>query len=201
MTDEKAAPVPKNQTLMLSLRTFRLASTTGNIVLFEAKVPRHVPNIIVPEAMAAGCMPVDADEIPAFENKERAKVEFQGDLRRSMVYMAVKAVMDKNDPKQFDGGHVPKHEVISASLGFDVPAKEVREIYQQYTAAAAEGRDYGLHPEAQNVLKVIEADSKAELVELAGEFGLEDKAIKGLTVKEIRKLLLVKLSGVAVSQE
>lgn len=44
-------------------------------------------------------------------------------------------------------------------------------------------------------MRVIEAETKVELVELAEEFGVDKTKAKGLTVRDLRKLLLVKLSG------
>lgn len=183
---------------MISLRTFRLESTKGHIVRFEAKVPRFVPDAIVPEAMAAGCVPTDESEIPFYEDLSRAKVEFQGDIKRSMVYLAIKSLAQKNDSKDFDGGGYPKTKVVADLLGFEVERQMVIDLYQEYQQVTAEGREFALHPASTNILRVIEAGSKAELIELADEFGVPADKAKGLQVRDLRKMLLVKLDGVAV---
>lgn len=182
---------------MLSLRKFRLETTTGHVVLFEANTPRFVPDAAVPEAMKAGCVPAESADIPFYDDLSRAKVEFQGDIRKSMLYLAIRVIAERNDPKEFDGGGVPKHEVVSARLGFDVSRQEVLDVFQQYLQAKSEDREFGLHPQAQNILRVIEAETKAELVELAKEFGVEEKQAKGLSVRELRKFLLTKFNGIA----
>lgn len=181
--------------MMLSLRKHRIASLSGHIVEFEPNVPVFVPDPAVSEAMAAGCVPVDPSDIPFYEDMDRAKVEFQGDVRRSIVYLAIQAIVGANDLKEFDGGGVPRHEAVSTRVGFPVAREEVVATYQMFTAARAEGREFGLHPASANILRVIEADSKAELLELAKEFDVPDKNVSGLTVKDLRKLLLVKFSG------
>lgn len=183
---------------MISLRTFRLETTKGHIVSFVAKEPKFVPDAVVSEAMAAGCVPADESDQPFYDDLSRAHVEFTGDVRKSMLYLAIKSVVDKNDvTKDFDGAGVPKHEAVSAALGFEVFQAEVAAVYQQYLQVLAEDIDFPLHPAAPNIQRVLEAANKAELVELAVEFGNEEKKVKGLSVRDLRKMLLVKLSGVA----
>lgn len=181
----------------ISLRSFRLGTTFGHVIQFEAKVPKNIPDNCVPAAMAAGCVPADESAIPFHEDLERARVEFTGDVRKSMIFLAVKAIAEKNDPKDFDGGGTPKLAVVKEALGLEISRKDLADVYQQYLTVTAEGQEYALHPAAPNILRVIEAGDKAELLELAEEFEVDGAKAKGLTVKDLRKLLLVKFSGVA----
>jgi hypothetical protein len=178
---------------MLSLRNYRLATTLGDVLLFEAGVPREVPPQCVQAAMAAGIAPVDAAGVILPDDSRRASVEFQGDARRSTIYLAIKAIVDDNKPEQFAGG-VPKHDEVSKRLGYTVARDEVGTVYRQFTTAKAEGRDLELHPQAHNIMKVIEADSKDELIELAEEFGMDPK-IKGESSRNIRRAILLKFHG------
>lgn len=180
---------------MISLRNFRLATISGHVIEFEAKVPTYVPDVAVSDAMAAGCVPEHAEETPFFEVADRAKVEFTGGIRNSMLYMAIKSIAERNDAKEFDGGGNPKESVVSSRLGFDVSKKEVIAMYQQYQQVTAENLDFPVHPAADNIMRVINAETKAELVELALEFGLPEAKAKGLVIRDLRKLLLVKLEG------
>lgn len=182
---------------MISLRSFRLETRFGHVLHFEAKKPKFVPDLAVSAAMAAGCVPADGEEAPFHDDLGRARVEFVGDVRKSMIYLAVKQIAEKNDAKQFDGGGTPKTAVVSDMLGFEINRKDLVEVYQTYLTDVKEGTEYQLHPVAPNVLRVIEADSKDELVALADEFGVDAAKAKGLSVKDLRKTLLVKLSGVA----
>lgn len=184
---------------MISLRSFRLATTAGHVMLFEANTPRVVPDDVVQAAMTAGCVPTKEGDAPFYEDLSRVKVEFQGDLRRSTIFLGVKAIVEANETKDFDGGGVPKVDAVSARLGYDVNRKEVIDVYQQYLTAKSNDQEFALHPQAQNILRVIEADDKAELIALAVEFGVEEKKAKGLVVRDLRKLLLTKFSGVAAS--
>lgn len=182
----------------ISLRSFSLSSLTGHSAVFEAGVPKDIPAALVPDAMAAGCVPANEASIPFHDDASRAKVEFVGDVRRSMLYLAVKAVAEKNDSKEFDGGGVPKTAAVVSRLGFEVQRKEVTDIWQEYTEMKAEGLEFTLHAQAQNIAKVIDAGDKAELLELAEEFGLDEAKAKGLQVRDLRKQLLVKLGGISV---
>lgn len=185
--------------LMISLRNFRLETTKGHVVAFTANEPKFVPDAAVSEAMAAGCAPADKADQPFIDDLSRAKVEFTGDVRRSMIYLAIEAVVEKNDvTKDFDGAGVPRHTAVSECLGFEVFQPEVTNIFQQYLQAKSEDVEFALHASAPNIQRVMEAKSKAELVALAVEFGNDEKSAKGLVVRDLRKSLLVKLSGVAI---
>lgn len=182
---------------MVSLRTFTLATTAGHTIPFEAKVPRPVPADAVSEAMAQGCVPSDAADAPFLEDVTRAKVEFQGNTRKAMLYLAVKAVAVRNNPKDFDASNTPKSAVVADRLGYEVNRAEVADAFQQYMHFSSEGIEPALDAQALNAMKVIEAGDKAELLDLADEFGVGKEKAKGLQMRELRKLLLVKLSGVA----
>lgn len=182
---------------MISLRSFTLQTTKGHCIAFEAKAPKYVPPDVVSEAMAQGCVPTDESEIPFIEDVQRSKVEFQGDIRKAMIYIAVKTVIERNNVKDFDGAGVPKTSVVAERIGYEVSRAELLDIYQQYNTIKSEGGEYALNDQAKNAMRVIEAEDKAELVDLAEEFGVAKDKAKGLSVRDLRKLLLVKLSGTA----
>lgn len=184
--------------LMISLRKFRLESTTGHCIQFEPREPVYVPDVAVSDAMKAGCVPAEEADIPFHEDLSRAKVEFVGDVRSSMIYLAIDAIVKRNNSKDFDGGGVPRQALINDTLGFETTRKEIVQVYQQYMQVKAENLEYALHPAAPQILKVLEAGDKGELLELAEEFGVENEKSKGLSVRDLRKLLLVKLSGIGV---
>lgn len=182
--------------LMTSLRTFRLASLSGYTVQFVASEPLNVPEEVVKEAMAQGCVPCDEAGVPSFDDGKRAKVDFQGDLRRSLIYAVIRSLVDENNIKNFDGAGMPKRAVVSNRLGFDVLQKELLEVYRTFTAARADKRELQLHDAVHSVLRVLDASSLAELVDLAEEFGDDRATYKGLLTRDVRKMLLQKFSGI-----
>lgn len=180
--------------IMKSLRSFRLASTTGHVMQIKAGDNNVHPDL-VPEAMQAGLVPADAADAPVFEDLARAKVDFTGEVRKSMIFLAIKTLAEENDVQKFDGGGTPKASVVSDMLGLSVVKRELNDVYQLYLTAKASGEEYQLHPNAPNILRVLEAGSYAELFELGKEFGVTEKAMEGLSVKDTRRLVLVKLNG------
>ena len=182
---------------MISLRTFRLSTTAGYIVNVVAREPFDVPQNAMQAAMEAGCVPVDAEDAPVFEDKSRAVVEFQGDTKRSLVWLVIDSLVKSNNVKDFNGAGKPKHEAVADRLGFTVAQDYVEKIHQEYMTEQSEGTIPNLHPEAQNIIAVIDAQNKAELLELADELAPSVET-KGLTVRDLRRALLMKMSGLAL---
>jgi hypothetical protein len=185
---------------MISLRTFRLATTKGHIILFKAKEPRPVPNDAVTDAMAAGCVPTHPDDAPLFEDLAKAKVEFQGDLRRSIIFLAMEVIAKENNSKQFTAGGRPKTAVMVDRLGFELTDSEIGAAWQDYMTVKGSGDDVQLHPNAIEVMKVLGADSLEGLRAIARQQNINSKELEGVSVRDLRRVLLVKLSGVAFAQ-
>lgn len=181
--------------LMKSLRKFRLASVTGHIIHFTPDEHVMVPPEAVQEAMAAGCVPVDADEAAKFDDAGRAKVDFAGALRKSILYLVMKTLAKENDSRKFDAGGVPKSSVIEGVTGLTIGKAEIAAAWRDYLTASAAGDDVALHPSAVNVLRVLDAESPMELAELGKEFGVEDAEMRGMSMKELRRKLLSRLGG------
>lgn len=180
---------------MISLRTFRLDTLKGHSIQFKAKEPTYVPPMCVPEAMAAGCVPADEDGVPFHDDTSKDVVEFKGDIRKSMLHIAVKTIAERNHTKDFDGAGNPKVDVVAERLGFDVNAAEVKAAFRLYMQAQAEGTEIELHEAAETVTRIIDADNKKDLVELADELGVPAEESKGLVARDLRKLLLKKFDG------
>lgn len=180
---------------MISLRTFRLATTKGHIVRFEAKKPRMVPDEIAADAMAAGCVPTNDKDAPFIDDMTRANVEFQGDIRRSVVLLAIESIAKSNEPKNFGGGGVPRAKVLSERLGFDVTPTEVTALWQEYMGAKNSGTELAMHPQAQQVLSVLNAEDRETLLALATQFDVPADKLEGLSTRDARRFLLTKFHG------
>lgn len=180
--------------VMKSLRRFRLASTNGHVMQINVG-DNDVPEPLVEEAMASGMILADEADAPRYEDNARAKVDFTGEVRKSMIFLACKAIAEENDISNFDGGGSPKTSVVSDMLGLSVTKRELNDVYQIYLTLKQSGEQYDLHPNAPNIMRVIEAQSPAELRELCEEFGIDPKSTEGRSSKELRRLALVKLNG------
>ncbi len=181
---------------MKSLRNFRLATTTGFVAMVSASEPFFCPDNCVDEAMKAGCVPVNEGDIPFYEDASRARVDFVGNLRASIIYMAIDVIVKENNTKNFDAGGMPKLDVVADRLAMQVSPAELRDLFQQYLSNKADGKEYDVHPQAKRVVDVLEASTKAELHEMCGEYDIPTDKTKGMNMKELRKILLVKLSGI-----
>lgn len=182
--------------MMKTLQNLRLETTEGAILRFKANEPKYVPPRAVSAATAKGCVMVDEKDRTFHEDLQRSNVDFSGELRQSLLFLAVKSTMEKNNVKDFDGSGSPSAEAIEKLVGFSVATSEILPIYHLWHQVS-EGADYQVHPDAAQVQCVMEAANKSELQEIAAELGIEEKDYKPLTVKELHKLLLVKLSGYA----
>ena len=182
---------------MKSLRNFRLATLTGTVVQVKANVPFYVPQHAVEDAMKAGCVPVDENDLEFAEAQINSRVEFSGGLRASLIYLAIDTVVSENKPKNFDAGNMPKLDVIADRVGFQVSPAELRELFQQHMSNKADGKEYDVHPKAALITQVMSATTKAELLELCVEQGIPEDKAKGENMAGMRKLLLTKLNGIA----
>jgi hypothetical protein len=180
---------------MISLRTFRLATTKGHVVQFKAKEPRMVPDEIAADAMAQGCMPTNEADAPFIDDMSRASVEFQGDIRRSVLLLAVETIAKLNEPRNFTGAGTPKAKVLSERLGFDVTPTEVTAVWQEYMGAKNQGIELPMHPQAKNVIAVIDAEDRETLHALAAQFNIPKDRLEGLSSRDARRLLLTKFHG------
>lgn len=183
---------------MISLRTFRLATTTGHNILFTANEPRFIPDEAITDAMAAGCVPANEADRPFIDDQQRARAEFTGPLRQSIIYLAIDALVRENNAKNFDGAGLPKLDVLSDRTGFDVRKEERRSVFQLYMAAKKGNGEFAVHKDAGKALEVVAAESKADLVALAKKHGVDDEQAAALTSRDLRKLLLAKLSALTV---
>jgi hypothetical protein len=178
---------------MISIRKFDLATTLGHMIHFNAGVPVFVPDEVVPQAMGAGCVPVSDVDKSVFDSIQRAKVQFTGDLRSSLLHLMLDEIVRRNNAKDFDGSGTPKHEVLSQKLHFEVFKDETQKAFQSYMSARKRGEDVPLHKDAAVAMRVIEAESNSDLVAIAMEIGYEKKNAEGLKTKDLRQMLLSKL--------
>ena len=180
--------------MMKTLQNLRLPTTSGAVLVFKPDEAKYVPPPAVADATARGCVMVNEKDRTFHEDMQRLSVDFSGEIRQSLLFLAVKTVMEKNNPKDFDGGGVPAAEAVEKLVGFPVASSEIPPIFQLWHQVQ-EGADFKVHKDAEQVQRVMEASSKAELLDLAEEMGVEKESYKGLTVKDLHKLLLSKLSG------
>lgn len=182
---------------MISLRNHLLHTTQGYAIKFNPNVPTYVPDSAVPEAMGVGCVLTDEEAPQYFEANGRSRVEFVGDLRKSLILLAMHDMVKENDAKRFDGGGLPKLEALKKELGFEVYKDERMELYRGYMGAVQAGEQPSLHPKAKETYEVIHAETREDLITYAGAMDIPKEEYIGLNTRELRKLLLLKMTGIA----
>ena len=187
--------------LMKSLRDFTLSSTLGHTIQIKADQLNDVPSQLVAAAMEKGCVPVDEEDIPFQEDLSRAKIDFTGDLRSALIYLAIDKVLTENDPMSVDGSGYPKAGVVSDLAGFSVVASEVAPIFQLYMTLKQDGKEYPLPANAEMIRAVMDATDKSELLLLADQAGISKTKAKALQGRELRKLILTKLTSNVATAE
>jgi hypothetical protein len=125
-----------------SLRPVRIATLSGHVVDVVAMKPTFVPAPAYEEARAAGCVMCDEhgkiivedglgsaalhddpDEIPFLPPEERDVPE----KRVRVIKLAVLKCFKRNSREDFGANGVPKAQVVTRMIGFQVTAGEVAE--------------------------------------------------------------------------
>lgn len=125
-----------------SLRSVRIATLSGHVVDIPAMRPTFVPDPAYEEARANGCVMCDEhgkiviedglssaalhddpDEIPFLPPEERDIPE----KRSRVVKLAVLKCFKRNNREDFGTNGVPKAQVVTRMIGFQVTAGEVAE--------------------------------------------------------------------------
>lgn len=182
--------------MMHSLRTFRLPTTTGHVVQFVAKEPTFVPLAAVPEALRAGCVPVEGETVDPIDDNTRLRTGFAAELRRSVMALLMTRLAKENDTKKFDSSGTPKADAVAKLMHTSsVDAKEVREVWRALRSAEKTGEDVTLHADAQKVLDVLDAESRAELLMVAKDHGVAEEEVTGLQARDLRTKLLARFAG------
>lgn len=179
---------------MISLRRFVLATTLGHRIKFEPNVPSWVPDEVVPDAMKAGCVMANG-EAPFFDETAPQRVEFTGDLRKSLIHLALKDIVRENNAKKFDAAGHPKPKEVGKILGFEVFDAECLDCFHILMAARTNREEVPLHADTAKVFSIISAETKDDLLAHTSK---EDK-VEGMTTKDLRKYLLQRHSGLARS--
>ena len=193
LTAEVKEAVRKGDMIMMeSLRSFTLRTLKGHAVRFVARIPRPVPKIIAQEAMAQGCAPVNKEEIPFIDDMGKAKIEFDRNMRRAILFIALDALCTENDTTKFSGSGCPKESIIEEMTSIPIQKKELGKLMDEYRNCKSTGSELPSHPRANEVYAIVQAENKDDLLELAKEAGYPVDKAAGLVSKDLRRMLISK---------
>ena len=108
----------------LSLRDVTVRTRAGHGAAFKANVARALPEFLWDEALACGCVPVQAAEPQA------AEPQAQGD-RAAQIEAAVGQLIAKGDEADFTQSGRPRVTAVEREAGFDVTSDEVSAAFDK----------------------------------------------------------------------
>lgn len=126
-----------------SLRDVRIASLEGHVINVPARKPTRIPESLIPEAQALGCVvcdevgriAVDADEVPTVLAEgeipyltvdERTDTE----KRSRVLKLACAKSYARNERADFDKNNLPKVVAIQKLVGFPVTTQEIADTVE-----------------------------------------------------------------------
>jgi hypothetical protein len=130
------APAPK-QYLFVSNRDISVTSILGYSIFFEKGVQTHVPRAMHAEVIEKGILPVEEDgkiSVEAIDKMTSPDIKIvlapeTAEDRNEAIAEAVKAIVKRNDSRDFTSGGVPSAVAVTAALGWKVDPKEVRNVW------------------------------------------------------------------------
>lgn len=121
---------------LMSYRDMTVKSLSGHVIRFKAKVPVHVPPMMVDVCMSRGAVPADdeAEQQVSQPVEKKAKAAPEGDARKQRLFDIFDGLVAENARGTFTAGGAPKVGVVREKFGFDVDTPEVRKLWDEYIA-------------------------------------------------------------------
>jgi hypothetical protein len=127
--------MPREAVLMVANRKVRVASLTGNVIIFEKDVPVRVPPAMVPECMQVGIIPADVDNENYAPEEEKKPTVPQGVDREEVAFMR-----ERNERGDFTGAGRPDLRILASLLGFRPDRHEVEKLWEKIRAEEGEAK-------------------------------------------------------------
>lgn len=190
--EEKRAVDKGHMVIMHSLRSLDVSNTSGHSCHFDAKTPRLVPRALVATAMERGCAPFRAEDVKIVEDLEAVTHQnFAPSLKRALLFRVLDSIAKTNNMADFAASGVPKKDLVTERLGFDMTVRDLQRAWQEYLSLKNSGDDaLPTHDSADAAYKIVNAEDRDELLLIGMELGYEESKLDGLGNRELRALLL-----------
>ena len=114
-------------------RDYVLATTKGHVIAFKKGEPTHVPASCYQDAIAIGAQPADGSDPNVLEDRKADnKAPSDPAERSSLILAAIEKIVASNERKDFTAAGSPTVKAIEREVGFDVDAREVATMWQEY---------------------------------------------------------------------
>jgi hypothetical protein len=125
---------------MVANRKVRVASLTGNVIIFEKDVPVRVPPAMVPECMQVGIIPADVDNENYAPEEEKKPTVPQGIHRAEAIREKIAFMRERNERGDFTGAGRPDLRILASLLGFRPDRHEVEKLWDKIRAEEGEAK-------------------------------------------------------------
>ena len=113
-------------------RDYVLTTTKGHAIAFKKGKPTHVPASCYQDAIAIGAQPEDGSDPNVLEDQKVNKAPSDPAERNPLILAAIEKIVAGNERKDFTAAGSPTVKAIEREVGFDVDAREVATVWQEY---------------------------------------------------------------------
>jgi hypothetical protein len=113
-------------------RNYVLATTKGHTIAFEKGEPTHVPASCYQDAIAIGAQPADGSDPDVLKDEKTDKAPADPAERNPLILAAIEKIVAGNERKDFTAAGSPTVKAVERELGFDVDAREIAGVWQEY---------------------------------------------------------------------
>ena len=113
-------------------RDYVLTTLKGHSIAFKKGEPTHVPASCYQDAIAIGAQPEDGSDPNVLEDPKVSKAPSDPAERNPLILAAIEKIVAGNERKDFTAAGSPTVRAVERELGFDVDAREVAAMWQEY---------------------------------------------------------------------
>ncbi|GIV03792.1 MAG: hypothetical protein KatS3mg015_2622 [Fimbriimonadales bacterium] len=113
-------------------RDYVLTTTKGHSIAFKKGEPTHVPASCYQDAIAIGAQPEDGSDPNVLEDQKVNKAPSDPAERNPRILAAIEKIVAGNERKDFTAAGSPTVRAVEREVGFDVDAREVAAMWQEY---------------------------------------------------------------------
>jgi hypothetical protein len=113
-------------------RDYVLTTTKGHSIAFKKGEPTHVPASCYQDAIAIGAQPEDGSDPNVLEDQKVNKAPSDPAKRNPLILAAIEKIVAGNERKDFTAAGSPTVKAVEREVGFDVDAREVAAMWQEY---------------------------------------------------------------------
>lgn len=113
-------------------RNYVLATTKGHTIAFKKGEPTYVPASVYQDAIAIGAQPEDGSDPNVLKDEKPGTAPADPAERNPLILAVIEKLVAGNERKDFTAAGSPTVKAVERELGFDVDAREIATVWQEY---------------------------------------------------------------------